>query len=125
MEAKERVSLIALKAQRTHKGSLSKALKLRNLVKKPLKKKVLMKTSSPISQGRSTSCGNIKEDLDERTTRESTPRKSKQKSKWCTTSAKSLDISSLNALVWKRRRRKKVFLQKGVMATWEDLELYS
>ncbi|RDX86027.1 hypothetical protein CR513_32705, partial [Mucuna pruriens] len=40
---------IALKTQRSQKGSLSNAFKLRNLVKKPLNKKVLMKTSSHLS----------------------------------------------------------------------------
>ncbi|RDX61547.1 hypothetical protein CR513_60213, partial [Mucuna pruriens] len=44
--------------------------KLRNLVKKPLMKKDIMRKRSPLSQGRSTPCEKIKEDPNERTTLE-------------------------------------------------------
>ncbi|RDY03823.1 hypothetical protein CR513_12535, partial [Mucuna pruriens] len=93
MKAKERVSPHPSKFKELRKDHHPKPSKLRNLVKKPLKKKVLIKTSSPLYQGRFTLCGNIKEDPDGRATSESTPKKSKTKVKWCTTNARSLNTS--------------------------------
>ncbi|RDX58442.1 hypothetical protein CR513_62242, partial [Mucuna pruriens] len=104
-----------------------KPSKLRNLVKKPLKKKHLIRTSFPSSQERFTPCGKTKKDPNGRTTLEGTPKKDKshvvcyeyKKPKHfkfeCPSSAKE------------KKNKKKPFFKKkkGLIATWEDFDLSS
>ncbi|RDX58020.1 hypothetical protein CR513_62698, partial [Mucuna pruriens] len=71
MKAKERSS----KLKRLRKDHHLKPSKLRNLVKKSMNKKVLMKMSSPLSQERSIQCENTKEDPNGRATQTSTQKK--------------------------------------------------
>ncbi|RDX84340.1 hypothetical protein CR513_34626, partial [Mucuna pruriens] len=79
-----------------------KSSKLRNIMETPLKNKVPMKTSSPLSQGRS-----IPEDLDGRVISKSTPRKSKTQAKWHVKIARNLDTSNPNILAWKRKKKRR------------------
>ncbi|RDY10141.1 hypothetical protein CR513_05383, partial [Mucuna pruriens] len=117
-EDKMKGKFIALKAQNASKRSSSKASKLRNLVKKPLKKKDLIRMSSPLSQGKSAPCGKTKEDPNGKITLEGTPRKSK------TQVCKKLgDFNSECPRLEKKKENKKLFFKKGLMKTWEDLDL--
>ncbi|RDX82241.1 hypothetical protein CR513_37001, partial [Mucuna pruriens] len=78
-----------------------------------------------LSQERPTLYGR-REDLDGRTNLKSSPKRQRIKVKWCAMSAKSQNISNLNVQVWRRRRRRKFFFKKkNIMATWEDLDLFS
>ncbi|RDX98448.1 hypothetical protein CR513_18623, partial [Mucuna pruriens] len=80
---------------------------MRNLVKKPLRKKDLTRISSPSSQGRSTPYGKRREDLNGRTTPKSSPKRLTIKVKWCSMSTRSLNTSSLNVQVRRRRKRRR------------------
>ncbi|RDY11808.1 hypothetical protein CR513_03476, partial [Mucuna pruriens] len=95
-----------------------KPSKLRNLLKKSLKKKLSFISRKFIP------CGKTKEDPDERATPKSIP-KSRTKVKLCATNTRSLDTSSLNVLAWSKRKRSPSSRKRKVSWLHEEANLCS
>ncbi|RDX91960.1 hypothetical protein CR513_25976, partial [Mucuna pruriens] len=114
IKAKER----PLRLKKLQKDHCPKSSKLRNLMKKSLKKKDQMRMRYPLFRGKSTPFGKRKKGPNGRITLESSPKKLKTKVKWCATSAKSLDTSTSNVLAWTRRKRSPS-LRRRRKVTWQ------
>ncbi|RDX82480.1 hypothetical protein CR513_36719, partial [Mucuna pruriens] len=103
---------IALKAQKAHKGSSSKAFKVGESCDEASEEDVMMKMNSFLFQERFTPSKNIKKDPDERETPESTPKKSKIR----------VNLEKDN----EKGENKSFFKnKKGLMAIREDFDLSS